>query len=372
VKYGLTATFRIQFKDQSGAFHTYGTFVGLDNPAEPAPGTGMRSGPVMYCNDNTSVNTVSYVKCDPRTFRFGSAMIAAAGPGPGTSLASDSSTVNSSPNADLPFGNTANYSAPYRMDLWAVNDSSVSVPSPTSGASPYYTDPDGVQRVGDARYSYPNSPLYSSTAVGVATRPVILNRPFLSVGELGYAYRDEPWKSLDLSTPNSADGALLELFSLKGNLPVLAGRINPNTVQPDVLAALISNAATVQGSASNHTVVSSATSLTIAKAMISLSSVTPFANRADFVTRMMADPSVAAVSTVKNEREAVVRSLAESMNTRTWNLLIDVVAQAGKYPRSAKSLADFVVEGERHYWLHIAIDRYTNEIVDEQLEIVTE
>ena len=68
----------------------------------------------------------------------------------------------------------------------------------------------------------------------------------------------------------------------------------------------------------------------------------------------------------------MIRALADCSNTRTWNLLIDMVAQVGKYPSSASSLDNFLVEGERHYWLHVAIDRYTGKIVDKQLEIVRE
>ena len=43
---------------------------------------------------------------------------------------------------------------------------------------------------------------------------MILNRPFRSVGELGYAYRDQPFKTLDLWSPTSGDAALLDIFSL--------------------------------------------------------------------------------------------------------------------------------------------------------------
>jgi hypothetical protein len=35
--------------------------------------------------------------------------------------------------------------------------------------------------------------------------------------------------------------------------------------------------------------------------------------------------------------------------TRTWGLLIDVVAQTGHYRPNAQGLADFVVEGEKRY-----------------------
>jgi hypothetical protein len=52
--------------------------------------------------------------------------------------------------------------------------------------------------------------------------------------------------------------------------------------------------------------------------------------------------------------------------------MIDVIAQTGRYPPNAASLANFVVEGEKRYWLHVAIDRFTGQIIDQQLEPVYE
>ncbi len=52
--------------------------------------------------------------------------------------------------------------------------------------------------------------------------------------------------------------------------------------------------------------------------------------------------------------------------------MIDVIAQSGRYPANAESLANFVVEGEKRYWLHVAIDRFTGEVIDQQLEAVFE
>ncbi|HEY8966000.1 MAG TPA: hypothetical protein VIM58_06130, partial [Candidatus Methylacidiphilales bacterium] len=102
----------------------------------------------------------------------------------------------------------------------------------------------------------------------------------------------------------------------------------------------------------------------------------PLASRVDLVAALSGSPAVSSAfpSTLKTGREAAVRALAETANTRTWNLMIDLVAQSGRYPeREASSSGDpFVVEGERRYWLHIAIDRYTGEIVDQQLELVSE
>ena len=87
-----------------------------------------------------------------------------------------------------------------------------------------------------------------------------------------------------------------------------------------------------------------------------------------------ANAAIAAMapSGIKTEAEAAVRAVAESSNTRTWNFLIDIIAQAGRYPPSASTLDNFVVDGERRYWLHVAIDRYTGQVVDQQLEVVNE
>jgi len=56
--------------------------------------------------------------------------------------------------------------------------------------------------------------------------------------------------------------------------------------------------------------------------------------------------------------------------TRVSNLMIDVIAQTGRFPSSASSLANFNVEGERRYWVHVEIDRYTGKVLDEQVEEV--
>ncbi|HEY0255900.1 MAG TPA: hypothetical protein VGC39_00540, partial [Candidatus Methylacidiphilales bacterium] len=75
---------------------------------------------------------------------------------------------------------------------------------------------------------------------------------------------------------------------------------------------------------------------------------------------------------IKAQRESIVRALGDETTTRTWNLMIDVVAQSGHYPPGASTLSQFVVDGERRYWLHIAIDRFTGQIVDRVLEPVYE
>ena len=75
----------------------------------------------------------------------------------------------------------------------------------------------------------------------------------------------------------------------------------------------------------------------------------------------------------KTERESVARALGEMGQTRTWNLLIDVAAQSGRYPPNATSFKNgFVVEGEQRYWIHVAIDRFTGEVIAKQIEAVNE
>jgi len=66
--------------------------------------------------------------------------------------------------------------------------------------------------------------------------------------------------------------------------------------------------------------------------------------------------------------------------TRTWNLMIDLIAQSGRYPPDATNITQankFTVEGEKRYWLHIALGRDLNDggsvdVLGTQLEAVIE
>jgi hypothetical protein len=69
----------------------------------------------------------------------------------------------------------------------------------------------------------------------------------------------------------------------------------------------------------------------------------------------------------------VERALSDTTQTRTWRLLIDVIAQTGRYPPNAASFENgFVVVGEQRYWVHVAIDRFTGRVIDKQIEVVNE
>jgi len=76
------------------------------------------------------------------------------------------------------------------------------------------------------------------------------------------------------------------------------------------------------------------------------------------------------VFSLKAPREAVPRVLASVRQTRTYNLMIDAIAQSGNYPPGANDLANLVVQGEQRYWVHVAIDRFTGQLIDKQIEVV--
>ena len=38
----------------------------------------------------------------------------------------------------------------------------------------------------------------------------------------------------------------------------------------------------------------------------------------------------------------------------------------------ATGFANFFVEGEGHDWVHVAIDRFTGQVIDRQIEVVKE
>ena len=74
-------------------------------------------------------------------------------------------------------------------------------------------------------------------------------------------------------------------------------------------------------------------------------------------------------------KRTIARALAEVGQARTWNLMIDVIAQTGQYAPGTNDLADpskFIVQGEKRYWLHIALDRDDGTVLGTQLEEVFE
>jgi hypothetical protein len=289
-------------------------------------------------------------------------------------------------NASLPGWNLSNFgSSVYPRYFQAnINDGNGS-----------YIDADGVTRpaMGADAIGVTGLPLATPPITGPATsRPRILNRAFRSVAELGYVFSDIPWRQLDLSHAASANGALLDVFCLHSDPSthdsprITRGRVNLNAAPPEVLAALFEGTAksVIAGS-----VISATEALALGKALNTWVSSTdptkgPLRSRSDLVGSTTTTGSTFAsqgfmsqISTILpadksigETRESVIRALTDSSDTRTWNLMIDLVAQSGEL--GAASLQQFIVRGQVHRWIFLSIDRFTGEILNQSSEYVSE
>jgi hypothetical protein len=266
------------------------------------------------------------------------------------------------------------------------------------------------------------------------SRPIILNRAFRSVSEMSYAFRGSPWKNIDFFTPSSGDSALLDVFCV--NPPpatsLVAGKVDLNTRNVPVLQAMVGRgyidevsnaAATPPGYALPP--LSSMEAQNIASTLETITSDTahtwrgPLQNVSELVGRYVTPPtsttdtdfysySPPALSTgstlpgvayaglsvaldctsfngaahhvfsnastplIQRFRESAIRPFTDAGQVRVWNLLIDVVAQTGRYPKSATGLDQFFVDGQTHLWVHVAIDRLTGQVLDKQTEVVSQ
>ena len=256
----------------------------------------------------------------------------------------------------------------------------------------------GLENVDPARPSLSASPVPSPFPAPAGMWPtpppaiaayVMLNRPFRNVGELGYTFRASATatptpspnpKTLDFFTAASPDAPILDLFTYN-TAGVRAGPVNLNTQNPALIAALLKSTITAEPSASplGLTASNNAAASPTPNANIGIVAGTtsgsegtlskPALGRQD-IPRLVAAAGNFISSATEEQKETVARALGETTQTRTWGLMIDVIAQSGRFPPSARSLSDFVVEGEKRYWLHMAIDRFTGEVIDPQLEEV--
>jgi hypothetical protein len=239
-------------------------------------------------------------------------------------------------------------------------------------------DPDGVLRPGDGRLATAAGyDAQGATAASPATnpRPVILNRPFLNVGEIGYAFRDQPWKTLDFFSTDTADVGLLDIFCLVDSVPVTAGAVNLNSAPQEVLQAIISGAD--RETTAGASIFSQAQASDLAHSLRAQIFANPLLSVGEIAQRTaslstVSDFGTAADASIKSRREASLRALAACGQTRTWNLLCDIIVQSGRFAGSGTTAADFVVEGEARVWQSIALDRFTGRIVDKQTEPVSE
>ncbi len=272
-----------------------------------------------------------------------------------------------------------------------------------------------------------------SGAKQMDSRPSILNRPFRSVAELGYVYSGTPWKNLDFFMPESGNSALLDVFCITDTSDgsgLTAGQVNLNTHQVPVLQAILAQTSKDQWNDQNTPTAAShilgtpsggaaqqaqqLAQLLVTRTTKGVTSPTgtnagpnagagpqPLQNVGDLVGRWvkpvpisntvydgnascdgftrdivnsMANPTNPdPMRNIQRFGESAVRALSNAGQTRVWNLMFDIVAQTGRFGNpNTKSLDQFNVEGEQHYWVHVAIDRYTGQVLDKQVEVVKE
>ena len=226
-----------------------------------------------------------------------------------------------------------------------------------------------------------------------------------------------------MSTPESGNAALLDVFCLNDTDDpngLVAGKVNLNTRQPLVLQAIL-NGAYMDEFNPGTTTLSSAYATDIAQALYNRTQSTaghglgPLRNLSELVGKWNSSVAVGtsingsssfigftsdtpnstgttsstmfdltqalilasgssdnANIRIERYRDASIRALANAGQTRVWNIMIDVIAQTGHFPSTAGNLGNFLVEGEQRYWVHIAIDRYTGQVLDQQVEEVKE
>ncbi|HEX3282106.1 MAG TPA: Ig domain-containing protein [Pyrinomonadaceae bacterium] len=399
----------------TGTWVPYNRFVGVNDSASwitdaplPVRNSGALSGaPQAFGTAQlTQSPPAVYMKADPRATRFGIFQM-------DTNLTATSRILLSLwPNADgtVPngFGGTVGTdvehvpnrfsTAAYYPATFAINGAA----DARDNATTTYVDNDNVSRPADAIYPDPTANLRGTGSwtpyymTSTSYHPIMLNRPFRNVAELGYAFRDLPWKTLDFFSDKSADAGLLDIFTINdgpalfdangnftdmGALPTMtAGSVNLNTTQgADLQAVLAGSIVSEIGS----TTVSPTDVPVLAANVVNATSATPMQNKSELITRTNLPTTILPTPTpttieqpdrvVKTRREVVARTLSSVGQTRVWNLVIDVVAQSGRFKPNATSLQnDFIVEGEQHYWVHVAIDRFTGRVIDKQIEVVNE
>lgn len=363
------------------------------------PGSG---GKVRLTHDNSWDRSPIFASNDPRSTRFNSWVFIRSGLA--AALLAEHTILWSSTNNSAPFqkgfggGSTMVERKPtifgdnyfpaqlarnnYGRNTAIADSSNNTVTQSGSSSETSYVDNDGLRRISDSGLFVDASGVSGNPFERGIDKPVVLNRPFRTVGELGFVFRDGPWKTLDLFSSKSADSALLDIFSVQDSTqPFVTGKVNLNTRNQDVLKSLL--VGTVIDPVANISMTST-TATTLAASISGFTATNRIVNKSELanVVSPFLSPTTGSTTSgnfpnndaqnIKLRREAFVRALGDVTQTRTWNLMIDLIAQSGRYSPSASALAQFTVESERRYWLHVAIDRFTGKVVDQRIEVVTE
>lgn len=242
-----------------------------------------------------------------------------------------------------------------------------------------YADRDGVRRPSDGYVAaWDANPMYiqatgaaNSVTASDRTRPVILQRPFRSVAELGYVFRDQPWKTIDLFSSDSADAALLDLFVLSDvEAGLQAGKIHPVGAKGPVLQSLLRGTPYDDVFARNPSLPGATMTSADAEQISNAFEL----NRSNLLDRsdlpsLVADNHLSTSGTLaKPSREAALRSLGDVFDFNSWRLFADIIVQTGRFAGDPGATNRFVVEGEERVWLSVLIERRTGKILHLQRE----
>src|SRR6266542_128942 len=217
---------------------------------------------------------------------------------------------------------------------------------------------------------------------GTTPVTVVMNHAFSSVGEYGYGIDTfaTGLPTLDFSPPGFLDAPVLDFFSYNpiSSAYPRAGIVNLYTRNAPVLAAILAGTLKTDAAANVNpapspvlggTPYAGSEAQRAADAIVTETQNVLAGGGSWPVTQTdltraiaarLAEKGGTAIGLSSNEqKQSIVRALAEVGQTRTWNLLIDVIAQTGKYKPNSQDLtgSNFVVEGEKRYWLHIALGR---------------
>ncbi|HWL50838.1 MAG TPA: hypothetical protein VNQ90_00280 [Chthoniobacteraceae bacterium] len=414
--------FALEYQDGTGSTGAWKPYDRKPSPEDIISSTGIQS--LTWKAKDSSVNPTSNTESwattiDPRTSRFGmfaGRSTAATSPlPPVNNTTSITKTDQGAPQTDSGVDVSSHFTPPATWKkggtgtwLGFLQQNIVT----TATEHLYYPDLDNVVRRASNAVNDADGDGRPMKADNEEARPAVLNRPLHSVAELGYVFSDTPWKNLDMSTTESAYAALLDLFCINENSDdpdgLVAGKVNLNTRQHVVLKSVLKGAYTrepfvISSGADPKDELDATLAAKIAEELYKKTNTgttpEPLVNLAELVggrwktgssgtpidgkTAYTGFSSVLDLSgtytsgfellqLIPNYKEATIRALANVGETRVWNLLIDIIAQSGRYRMNATQLEHFNVEAERRYWVHIAIDRATGKILDQKIEIVKE
>jgi hypothetical protein len=216
--------------------------------------------------------------------------------------------------------------------------------------------------------------------------PIVLNHAFSTTGDLGYGLRTEyvpnRFQRVDFHTDN-LNASLLDFFTynpVDHNYPRL-GVTGLNTRNKEVIAAILQSGLKKDVDLNPpNPLPTVAPSEATAAAQAIINATNPSAGGTRATSRAdIGRLTAAAASAIGNPGytaeeleklpEVIARALSEIGQARTWNLMIDVIAQTGNYKPNAPDLSgsNFIVQGEKRYWLHIALGR---DLVSGQVDVL--